>query len=109
MTYTKLTQNPPRGGGCILDSSQRRVHQAIETCKESQDLDTYIGPIDSKLPKCEKLSVTKHVSFSSCKLYKEVVEPSKLSIDQAYLYRISEAVISGHYPEDLSKLDPGAL
>ncbi|KAE8746239.1 hypothetical protein FOCC_FOCC007111 [Frankliniella occidentalis] len=70
---------------------------------------SFTGPIGSQLSDCENLPVVKFAGFPSCQLPDEVIDCTKLSTDQCYLYKISQAVISGNCPPDVAELKPGNM
>ena len=67
---------------------------------------TYTGPIGSKFPGCEKLSIVKYKTMD-CDIPKLV--SSDLSKDQRYLLEISKAIRSGTCPDELRLRNPGRI
>ncbi|XP_049316933.1 uncharacterized protein LOC115065848 [Bactrocera dorsalis] len=81
---------------CLLHFNElpfRALFEHIDGVSKSPN--TFSSDIGKLLPDCEKLPVVKFESFPSCRLPSEVNNPTQLSTDKAYLYKISEAVISG--------------
>lgn len=95
---------------CLLHLNElpfRALFEHIDGVSKSPN--TFSGDIGKLLPHCEKLPVVKFESFPSCQLPSAVINPTQLSTDQAYLYKISEAVISGQCSSDLALMHPGNM
>lgn len=95
---------------CLLHFNElpfRALFEHIDGVSKSPN--TFSGDIGKLLPDCEKLPVVKFESFPLCQLPAEVINPTQLSTDQAYLYKISEAVISGQCSSDLALMHPGNM
>ncbi|XP_050338468.1 uncharacterized protein LOC126764871 [Bactrocera neohumeralis] len=95
---------------CLLHFNElpfRALFEHIDGVSKSPN--TFSGDIGKLLPDCEKLPVVKFESFPSCQLPSEVIIPTQLSTDQAYLYKISEAIISGECSSDLASMHPGNM
>lgn len=67
---------------------------------------TFAGEIGKALENCEEKPVVK---FRNILGEMPPVDTKDLSTDQLYLYRITSAVISGEYPEDLVYKSPGKM
>lgn len=96
---------------CLLHFNElpfRSLFEHIDGVSKSPN--TFSGPIGVLLPHCEDKPVVRyaHAPFPSCQL-PDVPDPTELSSDQSYLYKISKAVISGHCPADVAQLQPGFM
>lgn len=67
---------------------------------------SYSGPISKALKTCETLAV---VPYDAIEAEVPQFDISDLSQDQKYLLRISQAVVTGVCPPDLSSLKPGPV
>ncbi|KAK3925274.1 MAU2 chromatid cohesion factor-like protein [Frankliniella fusca] len=95
---------------CLLHFNElpfRALFEHIDGVSKSPN--TFAGDIGKLLPDCEKLPVVKFENFASCQLPSGVINPTQLSTDQSYLYKISEAVISGQCSSDLALMHPGNM
>ena len=66
----------------------------------------FAGPIDKLLTPCENLTIVK---IEPTAIFNLDIEPTDLSTDQMYLYKIYRLVSSGMVPESLAKRHPGNI
>lgn len=66
----------------------------------------FSGPIGKVLSKCEQLPIS---VFEKIKVNLPEVNNRELTINQQYLWEITNAVSNGHCPLALSKREPGKL